>query len=230
MLYQTPSTAKFKFSLRSQWAACRAFSSIMMAFLLVCNALPGHAFVKITDETFNAALIYGMKNQGMGTSTLMGPNWVEGEKGSLLLIFSPFMLLATKASKAGFPSRPTEEDLHKARDKYKRYLIHYTDPQRKNEVKFSLNFFGDTPGFAKGYAARIEGFGRGKEWQLKPRREIRDIQANVYGEAKDSTYIATNAYYFNFNDVQDLQDFRLIVENPATGDKYVFRLRGEILY
>lgn len=231
MLYQTPSTAKPEFSRRPRVAAYRALASIMIAFALLCNAFPAAAFVKMTDKTINSALIYGMKNQDMGTATLLGPNWVEGERGSLLLIYSPFMMLASKAAKAGLPSRPTESDLDKARDRFKRFIIHYTDPKRKNEVKFSLNFFGKTPSFGKSYSARIEGFGRGKEWQIKPRREVRDIQADVYTDGGEATYMATNAYYFNFNDVQDLQDFRLIVEGPGgETDRYVFRLRGETLY
>ena len=358
MLHQIPSFPKPRL---------QAMAAVLLAGALAFCASPADAFVRISDQTANAALIYGMKNAGMGKATLLGPNWVEGDKGSLLVIYSPFMMIAAKAAAGGYTHSPTEKDLKAARSKYAKYIYAYTDPKRANEVKFSVNFFGDDPSFAARYSARIEGFGRGKQFLLKPARSFAAERAEVYGQAendkidrlnnfeksekakkdeksvvdplatpvkktelteeelsaltkaerkqlkltqkaeeeaekarlealeleakvkrqtefqaqqerinhalasskaakeekkarekaeakarkeaekrgeqyvptpyvgadsdkgKTGAYVAVNTYYFRLADVQDLQDFRLILESPG-GPKYVFRLKGEVLY
>jgi hypothetical protein len=195
---------------------------------LALLAQPAPAMIKMTtDRAIDGALIYGMQNQKMGLSNLLGPNWIEGENGALLNIYSPFMVLADKASRGGFPRSPSKGDISKARTKYGKYVHFYKDTHNRLEVKFAVSFYGKGPDFAKGYTAKIVGFGRGKDFEIKPNKQILDQIADPIDGGK--SYEAINAYYFRFDDLENLQEFRLILESP-TADPLTFRINNERLY
>jgi hypothetical protein len=193
-------------------------------------AHPAFALTKMDAHTIDAALVYGMQNQKLGLSDLLGPNWIEGENGALLNVYSPFMMLATKAAKAGLPKNPSKSDLEKARKRFGREVAFYGDPKNKVQVKFALSFYGDRPEFAQSYRAKIVGFGRGKEFELRPAKQILDQKADpVEGGQSGSAYEAINAYYFNLADLENLQEFKLVIESPS-GQPLEFRLNNERLY
>jgi hypothetical protein len=188
------------------------------------------ALVKMESRTIDAALVYGMQNQKYGLANLLGPNWIEGENGALLNVYSPFMMLATKAAKAGLSSNPGKSDLKKARNRFGRDVAFYADPKNRLQVKFAVSFYGNTPDFAKTYMARIVGFGRGKEFELKPIKQILDQKADpVQGGVSGAAYEAINSYYFNFAELEDLQEFKLVLQSPS-GPPLEFRMKNERLY
>lgn len=192
--------------------------------------LPAAAMVKMEPKTIDAALVYGMKNQKAGLVDVLGPNWIEGENGSLLNVYSPFMMLATKASRAGLAKNPSKSDLEKARKRFAKDVAYYSDPKNRFQVKFSVSFYGSTPTFAKEYMAKIVGFGRGKEAEFKTVKQLLDQEADqISGGQGGYNYEAINAYYFNFSDLENLQDFKLILESP-NGPPLEFRMRNERLY
>ncbi len=205
-------------------------SMAALTLSLLFAVAPASAMYKMETKTINAALVYGMRNQKLGLAALLGPNWVEGDNGALLNIYSPFMVLATKSARGGFPLKPSKSDLEEARKKYAKWVAHYSDPKNKPEVKFAINFYGKSPTFAKTYSARIVGFGRGKEFTVKPSKQhLDEIADPVVNGQSHGQFEAINSYYFRFPDIEDLQEFRLILESP-NGETLVFRLNNEKLY
>lgn len=205
----------------------KALTALVLSML---TAAPALALIKMDNNTIEKALIYGMQNQNLSLSAILGPNWVNGDRGSLLNIYSPFMVLATKAARGGFPDKPTRSDLNKAKEKFGKHVAFYRDPKNRLQVKFAVSFYGPDASFAKSYSARIVGFGRGKEFNIKPSKQILDQIADpVPNGPPDASFEAINAYYFNMRDVEDLQEFRLILESPR-GEPLVWRLNNEKLY
>jgi hypothetical protein len=211
----------------------KLFSTVLSLAVMLGLAgfsLPAWGIIPMDKQSIDAALVYGMKNQKASLSTLLGPNWIENEDGALLNVYTPFMVLATKASKGGFPSNPAKSDLQAARKKYGKYVAFYGDPKNRLEVKFAVSFYGNSPSFAKSYEARIEGFGRGKEFNLKPvKRYLDQIADPVKNGLTQGQYEAVNSYYFNFKDIANLEEFKLIMESP-TGPPISFRIRTAQLY
>lgn len=195
--------------------------------MLVFGGASAHAILKMDNKTVDTALIYGMQNKKMGISALLGPNWVEGENGTLLNIYSPFMMLASKAAKGDFANSPTKADLLAARKKYGKDIAFYTDDRNRVMVKFAISFYGDNPDFAKAYTAKIVGFGRGREFDIPTAKNALDLKADPVDGGK--MYEAINSYYFLFKDLENLQDFQLVVESPS-GPPLTFRLNNEKLY
>lgn len=215
------------------YGSARLFRHAVAGGLLVLMAsfLPAHALLKMDRKSIDAALVYGMKNQKSGLYNLLGTNWIEGEGGALLNVYSPFMMLAGKAAKGGYPSRPTKSDLDKARARFGKEVAFYSDPKNKVQVKFAVSFYGNTPDFAKSYTARIHGIGRGKEFDLKPAKQLLDQIADpISNPTKGSAaYEAVNSYYFNFADIEDLQEYQLVLESPKA-PPLTFRINNERLY
>lgn len=207
----------------------RLISAILVFFVVCLVSLPAMALVKIDKQSVNLALKYGMQNAGLGYSTLLGNNWMESGDGTLLNIYTPFMMIASKSYSGGFPSKPSEQDLKDARGRYGRLITQLTDPKNPLHVKFSVSLFGDDPAFAMGYQGWIEGFGRGKEFTLKPVRQLRQRSAYKDEGANVKPYEAVNAYYFNFGDLELLDDYQFILED-ANGERTVFKIRNDRIY
>lgn len=197
---------------------------------LILSALSASAIIKLDRKSLDAAMVYGMKNQKLGIAGILGPNWIENQDGALLNVYTPFMILATKTAHGNFPSRPAPSDLKTARKKYAKYVAFYGDPQNRLQVKFAVSFYGNSPSFAKGYEAHIEGFGRGKEFNLKPvKRFLDQIADPIQNGLTQGQYEAVNSYYFSFNDIAAMEEFKLVMESPS-GPPVSFRVRTEQLY
>ncbi len=193
-------------------------------------ALPAVALEKIeSTQSINRAILHGARHQDAGLFALLGPNWLEGSNGALLNIYSPFMMIASRATRKDLPAEPTSEDYKKARKSMGRLLSQLTDPKEKQEVKFSVSFYGKTPDFASKYRARIHGFGRGQEVDLEPVRQFRDKTADLVSNSRDEAYSAINSYYFRFDELEPLDEYEFILENPA-GDRIVFRVNNRQIY
>lgn len=198
------------------------FACFICALLL--SFAPAHALVKVTTENVNQAIKYGIKNKAYGLSGVLGSNWIEGQDGSLLNIYSPFMLVATQASKKGIEGT-TPDDINNARKRIARIISSVTDPHATQQVKFSVSLTGPSPDFAKQVKARIEGLGRGKSVSLMPSKIFYD---QVADDAGQGSYEAINAYYFPFPDLENLENFQLILEGP--GGEKVFRIDNQEIY
>jgi hypothetical protein len=142
----------------------------------------------MSTKAVNAALVYGMKNQKIGISNLLGANWVENADGALLNVYTPFMMIATKASRAKLSQNPSPSDLERARKHFARDVAYYSDANNRHMVKFAVSFYGDSPTFAKYYSARIVGIGRGQNYTLKPEKQILDQIADPLGVDVPTTF------------------------------------------
>lgn len=99
-------------------------------------------------------------------------------------------------------------------------------------VKFAISIYGDTPDFAQHLTARLEGVGRGRHFNLRPERTIQQRQARDVPNAKDRPYEAINAYYFKFDDLYNMDEFRLIIKDQRENgsEPVVFRARKDNIY
>jgi hypothetical protein len=201
--------------------------------LLFCINLTGSALAWVPinpPQSVNAALVYGMKGSRLNLSVLLGDNWIEGENGALLNVYSPFMMLATKAARAGLSTKPAKSDLDEARKRFGRDVAYYSDTKNRFQVKFLVSFYGKTPDFAKTYSAHIVGSGRGKEFNLKPVKQRLDQIADAMNNGLSAGgYEAINAYYFNFSDLQEMEEFKLQLDSPS-GPPLEFRMKSARLY
>ena len=203
------------------------FLTLSLALLLASPAL---ALEKIgTTESINKAITHAARHREAGLAAVLDTNWQEGENGALLNVYTPFMMVATKAAKLQLPAEPQVEDFQSARKNMGRLISQLQDPKMTQEVKFALSFYGEKPDFASHYRARIQGYGRGAEVNLKPVRQIIDKVADPVPNARDNPYMAINSYYFDFNELAPLEEIQFIVESPS-GESHVFRLNAKSLY
>lgn len=191
----------------------RLLNSFLAATLIaIMTAPPSFALIKLTDQTILDAIRYGLKNQDMGLSFFLGPNWREGKDGFLLNIYTPYIEIARSAvtHKAG-PVDPTDVELNKARKTIVEDASYiYTHPT----VKFLCSMYGQDAAFAKGYYADIEGVGRGRKIHLLPTKSIRQGIAKKDDGATFQRFSAINTYHFKYDDIAPL-------------DEIIFRLYGK---
>lgn len=201
------------------------FACLLIALLLSLMT-PAFALVKVTSENVNLAVKYGIKNKAFGLNGILGPNWVEGQDGTLLNIYSPFMLVATQASKTSV-EETSPEAIKKARKSQNltRIISSVTDPHEFQRVKFSVSLMGNSPTFAKEVKARVEGLGRGKTATITPIKVIYDQLAD---QSSGGYYEAINSYYFSFDELVNLENFQLILEGPGTSQ--IFHIDNREIY
>lgn len=209
----------------------RLLCALATASVLLTSIAPlTPALVRLDAESINLALRYGMQLQGQGYNTLLGPNWVEGEKGSLLNVYTPFMMLASKTYSDGdWSTRPSDEDVKKARKRHRRILKDFKDPKTPQTIKFSVSMVGSTEEFASEYKARIDGVGRGKEFHLYPTKTIVPKRARFVPNTRTDPYEAINAYYFEFDEVEHMEQLTLVLEAPSK-ETITFKLKKDEIY
>ena len=190
------------------------FFRLCIALTLVLRASAADALVRIDTQSIDLALKYGIERQGTGYANFLGSNWLEAEDGTLLNIYTPFMLIASKGFKSGMPQEPSSEDLKKLHKRYYSFIHQFTDPRNPINIKFAVSLFGETEDFATQYQGWIEGFGRGKSFLLKPSKQLLQAKAALNNNASVKPYEAVNAYYFRFDEVENLQDYTFKLLGP----------------
>ncbi|MBK8189237.1 MAG: hypothetical protein IPK79_02180 [Vampirovibrionales bacterium] len=197
--------------------------------VLLFAATPTRAMTRLDAAGVSKALRYGMSQSGMGLMSLLGGNWLEAADGTLLNIYTPYMLLAAKAARGGYPNNPGEDDVRHARKRYAGLISSIQSVRDPVTVKFSVALTGESAGFASGLKARIEGAGRGRAFQLRPTRQIQQKTAVAVPNVKIRPFEAINAYYFSFEDLMNMDEFRLILEDPRApqSEPIVFRVRTD---
>ncbi|MBX2860242.1 MAG: hypothetical protein KTR14_03340 [Vampirovibrio sp.] len=208
----------------------RGLTLMLTVALWVGYSMPVGALVRMDKESIDMAIKYGLKNQGMGYSSLLGPNWQEGTDGALLNIYTPFMRLAAAAARIGGPEKPSPQELKDLKKKRGIYLItrDFNNDKVIPKVKYSVSLYGDAPGFAKKYRARIQGIGRGKTFNLRPLKSNKPIKADAVEGEKD-LYDAVLSFYFPFKTIEHLSEYQLILEHDEK-EPVVFRIRNNKIY
>lgn len=213
-------------ALNKRFLALFAAISIMLGTpkVLAPKAL---GLVKLDPGSIDMAIRYGLENQGMGLYNILGPNWIEGPEGWLLNVYSPFMLIATQASKKHLPRKPSDKDMKLARKRMARILSRLQDPHEPQKIKFSISMLGDRPDFAEHYAARIEGVGRGRVAEVRPLEDYQDKLARDAGTG--GMYEAVNTYYFKYADLENFDVYDLVLYNPD-GHEVRFKINNKHIY
>lgn len=192
-----------------------------------------NALINLDDESVKIAIKYGLDNKYSSTKELMGPNWIEGEGGLLITVFSPFIQLATKAKSQNVPGS-SDEDIVLVKKRLGRQL---NQIKTRQQVRFIVQLTGDSPKFAKEYTAKIEqirdpeqvekeeakkgkGFwvfkskGAKKPKKIAPDKTIQQTVAEMDHYNPMHPYSATNSYNFDFEAVNKFDKFYFILIGP----------------
>lgn len=189
-------------------------------------SFPAMAWIQLSDESINQAIRYGMENQNEGLSTFLGGNWREGADGTLLNIYTPFIEIARSATHRNLPSNPTEDEIVDARKKMVEDISYIYQHQ---QAKFSVALYGNSPGFAKEYFARLEGVGKGRSIVLYPDITRPQYAAEKEPDAKLNPYSAINTYVFKFADVAPLENMTLYLYGKGVPE-ITFKMRAKDIW
>lgn len=203
------------------WSKC--LSALMLWSVTTALAMaPAQALVKVGDtESINMAIKYGIKKKDLGFSGILGPNWIEGSDGTLVNVYTPFMMLATQASKKGIDVADTA-GIKEAKKRMARIIGQIQDEHEPQEIKFSAAIYGDKANIGSTYQAIIEGEGRGRSATVKPRRVFLDKTANQNDAA--TVFEAVNAYYFKFSDLENFETIRFILKSPQDEKSFTINI------
>jgi hypothetical protein len=204
--------------------------SVLWLLLWLLNGTSASALVPMdTPETVNHAIRYGMACHRKGLHKLLGPNWKETATGTLLNVYTPYMVLAAKAAKLNPIKGDDPTRLKEAKAKLQRELVYLKDPNNVHQVKFAVSMLGTSPTFAQNWEATLEGLGNGRSYALKPKKQLRPLKASKSRTGR--VYEAVFAYYYNVSDVQKLEgDYTLVLRSKTGEEEQRFMLNNENLF
>ena len=218
----------------------RICSAHLTRFALACGLAVGclplpsaHALVLMDVVTINHAIKYGAVKQNSGYQGLLGPNWIVGENGTLLNVYTPYMMLAAKAMRLNLPAELTDADLKQARENLGKELRYLRDDKQTKTTKFMLSFLGEGSTFHKGITAKLVGRGRGRNYEVSPSKSLIPNAASplAAGASRAASHEAIVSFYFKLADQLKLEgDYQLIVTLPTQADPMVFTLNNDNLY
>jgi hypothetical protein len=208
--------------------ACLA--AVMFCIALV--SLPSHALVNMAQgENIDLAIRYGVKMQDAGVQAMLGDQWREGPDGMLLNVYTPFMVLASKAARSNTPSNPTLKNLQATKRKLQRTITDMRDPHYPPLVKFVVALYGDNVAFGLTVNAEVRGLSDKEpprpvalSKQLRPRVAVQSDP-----ERNPNLFEAVNAYYFKADDLAKFDQFEFVVTQPGK-DPVVFKFSTAQLY
>lgn len=178
-------------------ALCMTALPVYKAF-----ALEDVLAVGVSDQ----AVAYGKSQVGFGYSALFGKNWQEGPMGILVTLYTPYMMLASRAAKI----ERTEDDAKKAalRKSLKKEISFYRYNPQDITVKILVSLYGDSETFLNTVKVTMKGFGQGRYTELKPTRRVVDPKAR-YLETRHGAKIYTGdiALYIPWADFKKLETF-----------------------
>jgi hypothetical protein len=200
--------------------------SLTLVTLWLLNTASASALVPMdTPETVNHAIRYGMACHRKGLHKLLGPNWKETPTGTLLNVYTPYMVLAGKAARLN----PIKGDEATRLKEAKAKLLYLKDPNNKHQVKFAVSMLGNYPAFAQSWEATLEGLGSGRSYALNPKKQLRPLKANKSRTGR--VYEAVLSYYYNVSDVQKLEgDYTLVLRSKTGEEEQRFMLNNENLF
>lgn len=205
--------------------------SIALVAGIFCSK--ANALINLDDESVKIAIKYGLDNKYSSAKEMLGPNWIEGEEGILITVFSPFIQLATKAKSQNVPGS-SDEDIILVKRRLGRQL---NQIKTRQQVRFIVQLVGNSPDFAKDYSAKVEemrdpdvvekeesnkgkGFwvfkskGAKKPKKIAPDQIVQQQSAEMDNYNPVHPYSATNSYNFDFEQVNKYDKFYFILIGP----------------
>ena len=202
---------------------------ILAVFCMGLFTNQANALINIDDESIKISIKYGLDNKYSTSKELLGPNWIEGENGVIISIYSPFIQLATKAKSQNVPGA-TDEDIILVKRRLGRQL---NQIKTRQDVRFIVQIVGDDPGFAQKFKAHIEEYienpdseeakkeGKGfwifknkgprKAKKITPGNEVKQPKAELDHYNPVHPYSATNSYNFTFAQVDKYDKFYFVL-------------------
>jgi hypothetical protein len=191
--------------------SCLVFTTFLLVTLTIQKAfaLEDVLAVGVSDQ----AVAYGKSQVGFGYSALFGKNWQEGSMGILVTLYTPYMMLASRAAKI----ERTEDDAKKTalRKSLKKEISFYRYNPQDITVKILVSLYGDADTFLNTVKVSMKGFGLGRYTDLKPIRRVVDTKAR-YLETRHGVKVYTGdiALYLPWADFKKLETFSVTI----TGD------------
>lgn len=187
---------------------------LLVAGLLL--ATPAQALIRLDYDSEKMAVRYGLENKDYSYSTFLGGNWREGESGSLLNLYTPFMQVASRYLHATQSGNPSDEDIQKTIDKQRAAL---NKIKKENLVKFIVSFYGDAPSFARKYDGFIDVTNaEGRVIQrIFPNQSVRQYYGQKEETGAHQPYSAINTYMFQFDDLAKLKRYTFTMVDKTKG-------------
>ena len=224
----------------------RLTTLLLIVFFMNYNS--ANALIKLDPDSIKISIKYGLDNKYSTSKSLLGPNWMEGDDGIIINIFSPFIQLATKAKSQNVPGA-SEEDIMLVKKRLGRQL---KEIETRNDIRIIVQLVGDKEDCCKNYEAYIEevieedenpdkekkktkGFWifkfnkDRKPTKITPDREVRQDKAEMDRYNPYHPYYGTNSYNFNFNRVNKLDKFVFILKGPKD-KKVIFPIEKNVIF
>jgi len=205
--------------------------SLISAGLLLGFLSPGYAMVPMEMQHVRQAIVYGMEHGGETRHAIMADNWIEGSEGSLLLVYSPFMMIASEVARGNtYDLPPTEKAIKETKAKHWRTIRNFVEGSQPVQVKFTLSCYGTDPAFMKTARAVLTGEGRGQSVVLKPTKTYCQPDGEKLNTGTGQVmYEAMGAFYFPLEKLLALDEMTLTVRF-ADGRELAFPMRPKHLY
>jgi hypothetical protein len=212
---------------------CIAYIATCLALGLITVRLPAHALVLMDVYTINHAIRYGAIKQNSGYQGLLASNWVMGDNGALLNVYTPYMMLAAKAMRLGLPTELTELQLKDARSRLGKELRYLNDPKQTKTTKLMVSLLGPTATFHTGVKASLVGRGRGRDYSVTPVKVLLPAKATPLktGASQQASHEVVLSFYVKLEDQLKLEGpYQLRLTWPDGREPMVFNLNNDTLY
>lgn len=208
-------------------------SSVIAALVLCVFVNKAMALIVLDDESVKIAIKYGLENKFSTSKILLGPNWLDNERGVIVNIYTPFIQLATKAKSQNVPGT-SEEDIRLVKRRLGRQLKQI---RTRDEVRFIVQLVGAKEDFGNKVKAHVEPYIPPEEKPTEEELENRSWFQKITGKLKDGgkvypeksilqdvatldsynpalPYSVVNSYNFDFGKIKDYDQFYLILSTP----------------
>ena len=166
-------------------------------------------------ENVDLAIRYGVKMQDSGVQALLRGQWREGPDGVLLNVYTPFMVLASKAARSNTPDNPSMAALRKTKKKFQRTITDMRDPHYPPLVKFAVALYGNSLNFGQSVAAEVHAINQNEPRVVKLYKKSRPREATQPEPKRNPDLFETvNAYYYKADDLAKFEAFEFIITQP----------------
>jgi len=204
--------------------------SLLTLFAVIYAAIPSYALIKIDDDSIDLAIKYGLKMKGQETRDILGNNWISDSEGRVLTVYSPFIQLVTKSNAQASTGNP-DEDIKNVKNNLSNEIKKISN---KNEVRFIVDLYGDTPDFAKNCTSFIidenEYNSNSKEKNfIKPKKQTAQKIADKDNYDPKHPFSAINLYTYKFDTVSKLKEYYLVIVS-SDGKETKFKVNNSQIF
>lgn len=203
---------------------------IFSLITIIFGTTRSFALIKIDNDSIDLAIKYGIKSKDLIKRDLLGSNWINDQSGRILNIYSPFIQIAVKTSNQNTTGN-LENDLKTIKQQLSTSISKIED---RNEVRFILDFYGDTENFAQNYKAYIIDVDKYNDtgndrYIIKPKKASLQKIAAKDGFDPLHPYSAFNCYIFKFDDLTNLKEYFFVLTN-GKGEEIKYKINNQEIF